>query len=632
MSRQIDIRFPKRNPNGRVAWSVLASVGFLAVTGCSDDPIGGNMQPGTPVPGATAGSGTTGGASGTVGGPGGTVPGVAGPGTAGPGTAGPDSTVPGVGTAPAPNGTTPELVESEPEVDPKIFTTTPKSMLRLLTQVEYMHSVSALLQIEVTDVELPDDNPVAGFGTVGATELIVGERSLEQYETASQVLTTGLFNDEARWQQLVGCAPQPDLSDACVETYVRSFGRRAFRRDMTEEEAQQWLGLARTVAGQTEATEVAAATGLAAATAGMLQSPNFLYRYEYAVPDTTLGRVKFDGPSMATRLSYLFTGAPPTDALLDAAAAGELDTPEGIRAAAAELFAQPRAAEFMSDYFTELTHLYLIHEAEKDMENFSYVDDSLRASMLEEVRLWLSDLVLAEGADVRSFFDSTTTYVDDALADFYEIQAPPGEGFRQVELPPETDRAGILGKAAFLLVHSSPDSSNPTRRGNFILKNFNCMSVPPPPADLVVTVPEQDENGAPKTTRELFEQHSIDATCVACHSVMDPFGFALEHFDAVGAYRETENGLPIDATGEFQGAAFDGAAGLATVLRENEATAACFVKNFYRYANGTPDDTTDGELIVSLGELLAEKNYVWRDMLVEFAASDAFTSLAPSGE
>lgn len=616
-------------------WQALTSVGLLAASACDggiEGPGFAGVDPSATAPTATPSQDAMLYPEATTN-PSGTAP-------------------PGVGSEPTVGPTVPEVPDmmgpdagaggsggnegaGGAPVDPAIYDASPITTLRLLTQREYKNSVAQLLGgVDTTELKLPDDEPVAGFSTVGAAAVTVNETAGEAYEEAGRTLTLEVFSDAERWPALVGCEPQPDLSDSCVETYVRAFGRRAFRRELTEEEAQQWVDVARNAATLSED----AATGLATATWGILQSPNFLYRLEHAEPDLELGRIKFDAASMATRLAYLTTGTTPDEWLLDAAAAGELDTEEGIRSAATQLMAQEASGEFASEFFVELTEVWQVLRVERDPEVFPGVEE-LRASMLEEVRRWLGQVVLAPEADVRSFFDSNTTFVDDPLAEFYGLPssgegAQPGGGvpdFQEVQLSLDTGRAGILGKAAFLMSHSSPDSSNPTRRGKFILHQFNCLTVRPPPADLMVAIPKSPEGQGAKTTRQLFEeQHRVDPTCVTCHELMDPFGFALEHFDAVGRYRETENGLPINATGEFQGAAFDGAVELGTVLRDSDATLRCFVENLYRYGNGVVDGKADAALIEELVGSLADRNYVWRDMLIDFAASDAFTSLAPT--
>jgi hypothetical protein len=180
------------------------------------------------------------------------------------------------------------------------------------------------------------------------------------------------------------------------------------------------------------------------------------------------------------------------------------------------------------------------------------------------------------------------------------------------------------------LAHSSASSSNPARRGHFIVTSLMCRTVSPPPAGLVVTIPQPEEGDAPMTTRQLFEgQHRSDPSCAACHLVIDPPGFALEHFDANGRYRETENGLPIDASGEFAGGTFDDAIGLGELLRSSAEASACFVKNFYRYANGTADVQADETLIAELTTAFADRGYVWRELIADFAASTAFNSVSP---
>ena len=201
-------------------------------------------------------------------------------------------------------------------------------MLRLLTRAEYLTSIQSpsLLGTLTTQLAVPEDVSVAGFVSVGAGQMSVTDMAATAYETASLAATAEVFGNTQRWQTLVGCAPRPDLSDACVTTYITNFGRAAFRRDLTAEEVTQWLGVARSAA----MLAGTAAYGLQTATSGLLQSPHFLYRFETNAVDSSNGRLKYDGLSMANRISYLLTGGPPSEALLDAAASGQLDTADGV--------------------------------------------------------------------------------------------------------------------------------------------------------------------------------------------------------------------------------------------------------------------------------------------------------------
>jgi hypothetical protein len=489
--------------------------------------------------------------------------------------------------------------------------------LHLLTQAEYRASVQSLLGPLTTPLTAPADTSVAGFISVGAGETSVTDAAATAYEASSLAATAEVFGDAARWQKLVGCSPSPDLSDACVESYVKTFGRSAFRRDLTAEEVTQWLGVAKEAAMLTGS----AAQGLATMTSGLLQSPYFLYRIETNKLDPSTGRLKYDGLSMATRLSYLLTGGPPSAALLDAATSGQLDTADGVRAAAAPLLTSAAAAERMTAFFSEYVQAYQVMVADKSTTLFPDFNAALKSSMLQSVQLFLKNIVLGPNADVRAIFDSDQTFVDANLAPIYGVQAP-ASGFAQVRLPPSSGRAGILGQAAVLTGQSQPDRTSPTRRGVFALEHFLCTTPPPTPPGIDTTIVVDTT----LTTRQQLDNHRKDPQCAPCHQLFDPLGLALEHFDPIGKYRATENGKPIDATGELNGVAFDGAAQLGALLRKDPKVLSCMMRQFYKHANGRSEDDKDFDQIEKLVQMLSTRGYVWSDLLTDFVASDAFRS------
>jgi hypothetical protein len=502
-------------------------------------------------------------------------------------------------------------------------TNTPQDMskggpkLRVLTQAEYTNALTDLLGAISAKLDLPPDTFVGGFTSIGGGQVAINRASVELYETASRAAVAEVFADAPRWQALVGCQPQADLSDACVVSFVQTFGKRAWRRDLTDAELQQWLKV-----GRDAATLAASAThGLEAIVSGLLQSPYFLYRVEINKLDESIGRLKYDGLSMATRLSFLLTGRPPNDALLAAAAAGQLDTADGVRTAAAPLLNDAGAVDRMAVFFNEFARADLVMVVPKSTELFPSFNPALQSSMLQATQLFVKNVVLAPGADVRSFFDSNQTFVDANLAPIYGVTAP-ASGFMQITLGPETRRAGILGQAGVIAGHSQPDHNSPTRRGVFISETFLCQT-PPPPPDGVITELPKDPN---KTTRELLDVHRTIDACAGCHALFDPLGFALENFDSIGKYHTMENGQPIDATGTLDGVAFDGAAELGGALRQNARAMSCMMSHLYRSANGVADASEDAAQIDALTQTLAAKNYVWRDVLAEFVASDAFRS------
>jgi hypothetical protein len=490
--------------------------------------------------------------------------------------------------------------------------------LRILTRTEYQNAVTDLQGTISAPLTLPDDTRTAGFASIGGAKLSLNAPSVELYEAASRAAAAEVFGDAARWQKLVGCQPKADLSDACVGTFIQTFGKRVYRRSLTDAEVQRWLKVGQGIA---QLATSSAAKGLEYITVGLLQSPNFLYRVETNKLDDSIKRLKYDGPSMATRLAFTLTGHPPSDALLAAAAGGGLDTADGIKTAAAPLLSDPKAIDRMTEFFSELSGADVVLLVDKDQTVFPEFNPALRSSMLQATQLFIKNVVLAPSADVRSLFDSNQTFVDANLAPIYGVAAP-ASGFAQIALGPEAGRAGILGQAAVVAGHSQPSRTSPTRRGVFISGTFLCVEPPSPPAGVITTIPENPS----LTTRQKLEQHRANPSCASCHALFDPYGMAMEHLDAIGKYRATEGTLTIDSTGALDGVAFDGEAQFGTVLRQNPRVTSCMMSNFYRNVNGVEDASADTAQIDALGQTLAAKGYVWRDLVAEFVASDAFRS------
>ena len=490
--------------------------------------------------------------------------------------------------------------------------------LRVLTQSEYKNSITDLFGAISAQLELPPDTFVAGFTSIGGAEVAINAASVEPYETASLAVTKEVFGDSARWQKLVGCQPKADLSDACVSTFIKAFGKRAFRRDLTDVEVQQWLKVGQDAA---QLTGSSAAIGLAAVVSGLLQSPYFLYRIETNLLDASNGRLKYDGLSMATRLAFLLTGRPPSDALLTAAAAGQLDTADGVKTAAAPLLADPSAVDRMAAFFGEFAHVSLVLGAQKSADMFPTYTPALQSSMLQATQLFIKNVVLAPGADVRALYDSDQTFVDATLAPIYGVSAP-ASGFMQIKLGADAARAGILSQPAVLAGHSQPDHNSPTRRGYFISQTFLCVTPPDPPADVVAVLTPDPT----KTARQQLDAHRTKDSCKGCHALFDPLGFGLEHLDSIGKYRTMENGQPIDATGTLDGVAYDGAAQMGGAFRQSARALTCMMGNFYRSSNARAEVGPDATEVDKLTQALAAKNYVWRDLVTEFVASDAFRS------
>jgi hypothetical protein len=545
--------------------TTMTEVGGSGVGGAAGSPVGGSA--GSPTGGAAGATGGTGGAGGSA------------------------------GTGPLSTGGV---------------------RLRLLTQAEYRASLQSLFGDVTALLDLPQDTPLGGFISIGAAQITLPPVAIDKYEAASRAVVAEVFGDTARWQALVGCQPQADLRDACVETFVRAFGERAFRRDLSDAEFLRWVKVARdaaVLAGD-------AAQGLSTLTSGFLQSPHFLYRAETNALDPTNGRLKYDGRSMAIRLAFLLTGGPPSAELMTAGESGQLDTVEGVRAAVAPMLSDPAIVGPLTSFFYEYSQAELVMTVEKSPTMFPEVNDGLRSSMREGTRLFLEKVVLAAGADVRSLFDSNQTFADATLAPIYGL-TPPSTGFAQFTVPAEQGRVGLMGQAAMLFAHGKPDHSSPTIRGLFMMQAFFCQTPEPAPGGIDTEL-STDPN---LTTRQKLELHRTQPSCRGCHAMFDPMGMALEHFDSIGRYRETENGLTIDASGILEdGPTFNGAVEFGTVLRSSALVQKCLLRHFYRSVNGRADDLFDQAQVDAMLASLSSRGYVFRDMVADFVVSDAFRS------
>ncbi|MEZ4473523.1 MAG: DUF1592 domain-containing protein [bacterium] len=459
--------------------------------------------------------------------------------------------------------------------------TPPRRVLRRLTHAEYARTVSDLLGVTVDATEAFGADPRADVFSNDAEALRVTTLLADQYRTvaedvASQVDPGILGTCDDR-----GCA-----------ALVRAQGRRLFRRPLTQEEAARYRALAEAAQAEGESPDDVARLVLAA----LLQSPHFLYRTELGRRD---GEVfVLTGYELATALAYLIWGSAPDDALLDAAGLGELDDADGRAASVERLLADPRATAAVQGFVRDWLGLERLPQVNRDPEVYPTLTPALRASMAEETdrvvaRLWAADAPLAE------LLTGAATEVDDALAAHYGLP-PVGPGFQPVERPAD-QAAGVLTHASVLTTWALPLGSSPIHRGLFVRERLLCQDLPPPPANLNTAPPAVDPR---RSTRERYAQHADDPSCSGCHGLIDPIGFAFEHFDGIGRYRERDGEHAIDATGRIVGSRdsngeFDGAGALARHLAASPEVARCHATQWLRMASGGVEgacaDALDGD-------------------------------------
>ena len=366
-------------------------------------------------------------------------------------------------------------------------------------------------------------------------------------------------------------------------------------------------------------------TGVKYELMALLQSPHFLYMAEVGEPDPDdPTRMKLTPNELLTRMSFFLQGRTPDRQLIDVAESGGLDTEEQIRSIANHMLSKPAARVALANFYDELLHLRDLPTIGKNPERFPQFGDALTDAMRESMLMLIEDIVWEQDADARDIFMADHAFVNAPLAELYGVGAPMS-GWDVATLPAEHERAGFLGSAAFLARFAHAEDTSPTRRGNFILGKFLCAEAPPPPADVNPNLPEPDPDN-PMTMKQRLELHMQDDSCASCHGQMDPIGFALEHFDAIGQYRtEDFNSLPIDSFGEVEGlGSFSSPAEIGAVLLDDPRTAGCFVRNFARGSMGHVETIGEEQMLLLIEEAFVEGGYSIQDLMVELVVSPVF--------
>ncbi|MCH9686538.1 MAG: DUF1592 domain-containing protein [Deltaproteobacteria bacterium] len=487
--------------------------------------------------------------------------------------------------------------------------------LRLLTRREYAATVADLLGIEPPPIDsIPVEPLVDGYDN-DAQSSVVTARHIDEYMQLATMVATQAVEQAA--PALVGCMP---ADPECPRLFVESLGYRALRRPLTGEEVELYTALF-----DPQATDGDFYEGVRLVVRSLLMAPQFLYRSELGEP-TEGGLFRLTPYEVASALSYGFWGTMPDNALLDAAAAGELDDPDGIEAHARRLLDHPRGRAQTGEFFTQWLGTGALLQVNKDAQVYPGFTAEIREAMAAEQQAFIDHVLFDGTATLEELLVADYAFVDDTLADFYGLPRPGSDVPVRVEVG--SDRGGLLMLGSVLASHAHPNESSPVKRGAFVRERLLCQPLPPPPPSVDATPPEIDPNA---TTRERFGQHSSDPVCAGCHVLIDPLGFGFESYDGVGAFRSTENGLPIDASGEVVGIeagaatmAFDGPRELAQILAEATVTGDCVVHHYVRFTTGREVTAEDACTIETLAEQLAANGGDLREMFIDRVRLDAF--------
>jgi hypothetical protein len=501
-----------------------------------------------------------------------------------------------------------------------------RTPLRRLTRSEYTNSVRDLLNVDVTaTADLPADEVTNGFDN-NAAVLTVSSLHAEKYVLVSETLAKLAIQKLSALT--ANCDTATKGEDACALAFAKSFGRRAFRRPTTAEDERQLL--AAYAAGRTGGSY---AEGIEVMLRAALQSPSFLYRLELTpATDAAAKRIPLSQFELASRLSYLAWASGPDDTLLDSAARGELGTKAQVAAKMRELLAAPKARAAIGGFFEQWTGTRRLAITTKNTAQFPGFSTALRDAMGKELSAFVNDVLWNGDGQLSTLLTAPVAFVNGPLAQLYGVSAPPANAdgsLTKVSLPANQQRAGILTQAGFLSVQGHPDQTSPVLRGKFVRAMLLCQPPPPPPADVDISLPTVEEGA---TARIRFAAHeSAASSCKGCHQAMDPIGLAFEHFDAIGQYRELDNGQVLDVSGEVLGVqetnlsgAFNGPAELAAKLASSEQVRACVATQWFRFASGRSEANADACSLATMQQAFNAASGDIIDLIVATTQTDAF--------
>jgi len=495
--------------------------------------------------------------------------------------------------------------------------------LHRLNNNEYDNTLRDLLGVAATPARasfIPDEQAL-GFDSI-ASSLGMTEAQYEQYFNAAGAFADEVMSNAALRSRIVTCAPTPDST--CIKSIISSFGLRAWRRPLDTVEVDRLVKVA------TDAVALGATFegSVGEVVRVMLASPHFLYRFEPDPDPASTTPHPVDSYSLASRLSYLVWSTMPDDAALAVAATDEISTTAGLQAELSRLLASPRAVEFVSSFAGQWLGMRALGSHQVDSGIFGEWNEQLRQSMIQEGLRYFS--LFLEGPSplpLSGFFNTDVNFVDPSLANLYGISAGLGGAPERVTISTD-QRVGFLGLASFLTISSFSYRTAPTIRGKWVLESLLCEPIPPPPP----SIPTLDQNTTPdlassENVRVRLAQHSAAPACAGCHATLDPIGFGLENFDAIGRYRTSyPSGDAVDASGQLPGGkAFIGLTDLADVLAADPRFVRCASEKLMTYALSRKLERSDEVYLDSILNQLAQgEDRSLRGLLTAIVMSEPF--------
>jgi len=421
------------------------------------------------------------------------------------------------------------------------------------------------------------------------------------------------------------CKPAAGADEIpCAKKIISGLTRQAYRRPVNDRDIEDLLNFY-----QTGRNQGSFDSGMRTAIQAILVSPEFVFRFERVPATAAPGtNVRIGDLELASRLSYFLWSSAPDDPLITVASQGKLKDPAVLRQQVRRMLADSRSNALSTKFADQWLHLQNLNDANPDLYLFPNFDKTLAQSMKRESEL-LFDSVMRDNRSVLDLLTADYTFVDERLARHYGIPNVMGERFRRVPVT-DDNRKGLLGHAGILMLTSTAIRTSPVQRGKWVMEVLLGTPPPPPPPN-VPALPENSEGrtghvAKPESVRERMEQHRADPNCAGCHKLMDPIGFSLENFDAVGVWRTNDSGFAIDAAGQmFDGAKLNGPASLRqAVVNHSDAFLSTFTESLLAYGLGRVIDYRDMPVVRAINTYAEKDDHRFLDYIMGIVNSPPF--------
>jgi hypothetical protein len=499
---------------------------------------------------------------------------------------------------------------------------------------QYMHSADAGLEVRfpakagtrvlavsfAKDMAEPEGVPQPSGGrAVSINEWYDGNPSVESVAIGGPYNVTGPGDTPSR-RKVFSCIPAASAEEQpCARKILSALARRAYRRPVTEDDLQTLLEFYN--AGRRRTGFEA---GIRSALERILASPDFIFRIETAPANQAPGTVyRLNDLELASRLSFFLWSSIPDDPLLDLAVRGKLSEPANLQQQVLRMLADSRSQALVDNFVSRWLNVYKLRGASPDPDLFPDFDENLRQAFQKETSLFVQSQ-LREDRSVVDLLSADYTFVNERLARHYQIPGIYGERFQRIDFP-DGKRGGLLGQGSILTLTSYGNRTSPVLRGKWLLEMILGTPPPPPPPD-VPPLKEKSEIDHPASVRERLEQHRQNPACASCHVRMDPLGFALENFDAIGTWRGTEDGVPVDASAVLpDGTKFEGVAGLRKLLLSHrDQFANTVAEKLLTYALGRELEYYDLPAVRKITRAAAADDYRWSSIVLGIVNSVPF--------